>query len=198
MKQSFWEKAKEFIKQHMYGILVSFCVVTLVFVLTIATISSLANSSNTNDPSTEVTTPTVIMFASPVKNGTVGMAYAEDELIYSKTLKQWQTHQGIDYLAPAGTEVVAVYDGEVLSVENTMLEGTIITIQHEQNLVTKYASLEETTMVKKGDKVKKGQAIGKVGTTAMNELEEGPHVHFEVWLKDALVDPSAYMTDGKK
>lgn len=198
MKQSFYAKVKDFVKQHMYGILVSFCVVTLVFVLTITAISSLAKTPTLDEPSDEVVSPAVIVFTAPVQNGTIGMGYAEDELIYHKTLQQWQTHQSIDYLAPAGTEVVAAYDGEVLSVENTMLEGVIITIQHEQNLITKYASLDETTAVKKGDKVTKGQVIGKVGTTAMNEVEEGPHVHFEVWLKDALVDPTNYLTDGKK
>lgn len=198
MKQSFYAKVKDFVKQHMYGILVSFCVVTLVFVLTITAISSLAKTPTLDEPSDEVVSPAVIVFTAPVQNGTIGMGYAEDELIYHKTLQQWQTHQAIDYLAPTGTEVVAAYDGEVLSVENTMLEGVIITIQHEQNLITKYASLDETTAVKKGDKVTKGQVIGKVGTTAMNEVEEGPHVHFEVWLKDALVDPTNYLTDGKK
>ena len=198
MKQSFYAKVKDFVKQHMYGILVSFCVVTLVFVLTITAISSLAKTPTLDEPSDEVVSPAVIVFTAPVQNGTIGMGYAEDELIYHKTLQQWQTHQAIDYVAPAGTEVVAAYDGEVLSVENTMLEGVIITIQHEQNLITKYASLDETTAVKKGDKVTKGQVIGKVGTTAMNEVEEGPHVHFEVWLKDSLVDPTNYLTDDKK
>ena len=91
MKQSFYAKVKDFVKQHIYGILVSFCVVTLVFVLTITAISSLAKTPTLDEPSNEVVSPAVIMFTSPVQNGTIGMGYAEDELIYHKTLQQQQT-----------------------------------------------------------------------------------------------------------
>lgn len=125
--------------------------------------------------------------------GKVGLAYAEDRLVYHKTLDQWSTHKGVDIQAEEGAPVRAVLEGEVIEVINDTIMGITISLQHEEDLITRYSNLSTDAMVKVGQKVAKGQVISGVGRTAANKTLEGPLLHFQVLKEGQTVDPQKYL-----
>ncbi len=100
---------------------------------------------------------------------------------YGKTsFTRWYNfHNGIDYAAPTGTKVRAAADGKIVGVGNNgrYAYGRWIAIDHGNGLVTMYGHLSSQDK-KKGDKVKRGDTIGKSGNTGYST---GPHLHFTVF-----------------
>lgn len=139
---------------------------------------------------------TVATYQVPVSSYKLGMQFSMDKLVYHKSLNQWRTHSGVDFIAPAGTDVVAIADGTVDKVENTNLEGTVVTIRHENNLVSIYKSLDSNVAVKQGDKVMRGDKIGTVSASMLIEQAEGAHLHLETKVADAFVDPMDYFPES--
>lgn len=97
-------------------------------------------------------------------------------------------HSGIDYVAPRGTPVYATGNGIVKSVKYSLGYGKCIEIQHNQELITRYAHLNEYN-TKIGDKVIRGQCIGYVGSTGR---ATGPHLHYEILKNSKAIDPIFY------
>jgi len=126
-------------------------------------------------------------------DGKILADFVLDELQYSRTLKEWTTHAGIDIESPLGSPVRAALDGVVESVEEDSLMGIIITIDHGNGLKTRYANLSTKDMVRPNQQVKKGQVISGVGRTAMSEILDPPHLHFEVLKDGKYVDPKSYL-----
>ncbi|WP_168198358.1 M23 family metallopeptidase [Crassaminicella thermophila] len=125
--------------------------------------------------------------------GKRGMDYAVDTLTYSKTLDQYTTHYGIDIIAKENTPVVAALGGEVIEVTRDSKLGITISLLHDEGMITKYANLSTDSMVKVGDRVEKGQIISGVGKTALFEILEEPHLHFEVLVDGKNVNPNNYL-----
>jgi murein DD-endopeptidase MepM/ murein hydrolase activator NlpD len=125
--------------------------------------------------------------------GKICMDYGKDNLVYSKTLEQWTTHHGIDIAAPIGTQVKAVRSGTVTEITNHPTLGIMITIDHGDGLVTRYANLQNGNMVKEGQKVGQGKVISGVGNTAEFEIGDVPHLHFEVLKDGEHQDPKLYL-----
>jgi len=125
--------------------------------------------------------------------GELMLPFADDRLVYHKTLDQWSTHKGIDIQAPEGAPVKAVLDGEVVEVINDTIMGISIAIKHDTGLLTIYSNLSTDAMVEIGEQVKKGQVIGAVGKTASVKTLEGPLLHFRVFKDDKFVDPELYL-----
>lgn len=126
-------------------------------------------------------------------SGQVVAAFSVDALTYNSTLDDWRTHDGVDIAAAAGTNVLAASAGTVLSVFQDDLLGTTVVLGHSGGYETAYANLQEQPTVQKGDKVSAGQIIGAVGTTALAESAEGPHLHFSVAKNGVSVDPEEYL-----
>lgn len=146
----------------------------------------------TNTKATEPETKKELSFERPVE-GEIVREYAKDNLIYSATLEEWTTHMGIDIKADKTTVVKAAEAGTVKSIKNDPRYGLTIVIEHEDNFQTVYSNLLTSEFVVEGEKVEKGQSIGTVGNTAVFEIADEPHLHFEI-LKDSLpVDPSIYI-----
>lgn len=102
-------------------------------------------------------------------------------------------HNGIDFTAPEGTPIQATGDGKVKKVEKRRSGyGYSVTINHGYGYETLYAHMK-TILVKKGEKVKKGQKIGTVGNTGSSTA---PHLHYEVRLDGRAVNPIDYCMDG--
>lgn len=104
-------------------------------------------------------------------------------------------HPGIDFAAPRGAEVFATSDGRVVDIHRSNLQagyGNSIDIDHGHGFVTRYAHLEEI-MVKAGQRVTKGMAIGTVGSSGGSIA---PHLHYEIIVHGETVDPMAYMFEG--
>jgi hypothetical protein len=98
-------------------------------------------------------------------------------------------HNGMDFTAPMGTEIYVTGDGVVESYnQDTRGYGKHIIINHGFGYKTLYAHLDRAN-VRRGQKVKRGDVIGYVGSTGMSLA---PHLHYEVHLNDIAVDPSNY------
>ncbi len=100
-------------------------------------------------------------------------------------------NSGLDYILEESFDVVSVLDGTVLEVKTDDILGKIVEIKHENDYISVYQSLS-TIDVKKGDTIKQGQVIGKSGTNEMDK-DMGNHLHFELYLKNQVVDPSLYI-----
>ena len=98
-------------------------------------------------------------------------------------------HGGIDFSGPVGTGIYATGDGVVSKVEkNKSGYGNNIIVDHGYGYKTRYAHLHSFS-VKKGDKVKRGQEIGKMGNTGKSTA---PHLHYEVIVKGKHENPINY------
>ena len=127
---------------------------------------------------------------SPPLNGEIQKMYSLDKVIYSKTLEQWKTHDGIDISADEGTEVKSIEKGVVDSIQNDSFYGTTIQIEHKSGYRSVYCNLDENVYVSVGDSVIKGQKIGKVGNTSIGEYLDDPHLHFMLYLNDESINPT--------
>ena len=156
------------------------------------TITNNTNTSNIVETSTknqENQTKKEWNFEKPVE-GEIIREYAKDSLIYSETLQEWTTHSGIDIKADKTTIVKAAEEGTVKSIKNDPRYGLTIVIEHDEQYQTIYSNLLTSEFVVEGEKVEKGQAIGTVGNTAVFEIADEPHLHFEIWKDSLPVDPS--------
>jgi len=102
-------------------------------------------------------------------------------------------HKGIDLLAAKGTPVLAAKSGKVLSAEQNRGMGKFIIIRHSENMITIYGHLSEIS-VRKGQKLRQGQVIGRVGRTG-NAAGRNimSHLHFEIRKKGVPQDPLEYI-----
>ena len=132
-------------------------------------------------------------FTSPIKNAQIMKEFASDNLVYSETLKEWITHLGIDIRAEKGTEVKASEAGTVKAIKNDPRYGLTVIIEHNNNYQTLYANLLTTEFVSEGEKVKKGQTVGTVGDTAVYEIVDEPHLHFEIIKHGVNQNPVDYI-----
>ncbi|MFC7749861.1 M23 family metallopeptidase [Paenibacillus thermoaerophilus] len=98
------------------------------------------------------------------------------------------SHQAIDLAAPKGTPVQAANDGFVVLAEELYLTGNAVYIDHGMNLFSQYIHLDEI-LVTPGQRVKRGDMIGKVGSTGFST---GPHLHFTFWVGNSPVNPNMF------
>ena len=98
-------------------------------------------------------------------------------------------HNGVDFAAPTGTPVVAASDGEVIHAGWQGSWGKLVVLSHDHGVQTRYAHLSSINGLSPGDRVGKGELLGKVGTTG---LSTGPHLHFEVYQGGLPVDPQKF------
>jgi hypothetical protein len=98
-------------------------------------------------------------------------------------------HAGMDFTAPTGTDIYATGDGVVELIKSDKRElGNHIILDHGFGYETIYAHLEGFN-VRQGQKVKRGDVIGYVGSTG---LSTAPHLHYEVKINGRNVDPALY------
>ncbi len=134
---------------------------------------------------------------------TVGKLYKEHNLslpVFSETLEEWRVHTGIDISTEEGADVFAVSDGEVIAVYSHPLNGFTVEVKHSDTLVSVYSNLDSKSSAtpKVGDTVKTGDKIGNVGDSSISELAEEAHLHFEIKLSGAKVNPLDYISDEAK
>ena len=112
-----------------------------------------------------------------------------------------RAHKGIDLAAPTGTPVFATADGVVGMAQWYSSYGNYVQVEHGASLETRFGHLSAFT-VQAGERVRKGQLIGYVGSTGRST---GPHLHYEVRIAGTPVNPLpfvqettyAYSGDGK-
>lgn len=125
----------------------------------------------------------------PIHNGKLISGFGKRIHPFHKGLYD---HPGIDIAATRGTEVVASADGYVSDLSHSNLlagYGNMIELSHSADLSTRYAHLENI-LVKRGQRVKKGQVIGTVGNSGGSIA---PHLHYEVLKKGKEQNPVYYL-----
>lgn len=145
----------------------------------------------TNVPDTRTTAPTTeaqtALFVLPVSN-TVSAAFSR-EPVHSETMGDWRTHNGADFAAELGDEVVAITDGEVTAVEEDPLWGTVVRVRHGK-LTAAYCGVIPDEGLAKGSAVKTGERLGTL-TIVPCELLDGAHLHLELTEDGSFLDPVA-------
>ena len=106
---------------------------------------------------------------------------------------QLAMHEGIDFLADAGSPVVAAAAGVVVFAAFHPQYGYAVDIDHGNDLVTRYAH-NAKLFVKEGDVVQRGRKISEVGSTGRST---GPHLHFEVRFRGAAQNPLKFLIASK-
>ena len=150
------------------------------------------NEQAENKVEENTTNENTTQFIFPVE-GEVIKEFAKDNLIYSETLEEWITHPGIDIKADRTTIVKSVADGTVKSVKNDPRYGLTVTIEHADGYTSVYSSLLTAEFVKEGEKVTQGQTIGTVGNSAVFEVAEDNHLHFELLKDGSNINPEMYL-----
>src|SRR6185369_11377616 len=98
-------------------------------------------------------------------------------------------HQGLDYSASIGTQVIAANSGRVAIARAMYFEGGFIVIDHGESIFTLYMHLSEF-LVKEGAAIDKGTPIAKSGSSGR---VTGPHLHFGVRWQDFYLEPSTLL-----
>jgi len=104
------------------------------------------------------------------------------------THRSYEFHPGMDFGAAMGAPVVAPASGTVVYVGSMPARGNVVILDHGAGVYSTYAHLQ-SAQVEPGDSVKPGQTIARVGTTGFST---GPHLHWEVWVDGANVDPQEW------
>jgi murein DD-endopeptidase MepM/ murein hydrolase activator NlpD len=115
----------------------------------------------------------------------------------SPILKVERYHQGVDIASVWRAQVIAIADGVVTEhwpppdgyFKGHSVYGGMLTIEHENGVKSLYAHLSNTR-VNTGDRIEKGQVIGRVGGTGMSD---GEHLHFQIMIDGAEVNPLLYV-----
>ncbi len=102
-----------------------------------------------------------------------------------------RAHNGIDFGAPTGTDVLAADGGTVISSKWNSSYGYMIEIDHGNGFVSLYAHNSQL-LVDVGDEVGQGQLIAKSGNTGNST---GPHLHFEIMMGERHVNPLSYIVN---
>ena len=122
-------------------------------------------------------------------DGEIVTGHEMDRLIYLETMNVYGTHPGVDIAGERGQVVSACHDGEITACWRESLMGNVVEIRGDDGLVTRYANLMSLELVKEGQRVSAGDAIGAIGASAMSESLMKPHLHFEVLIEGESVPP---------
>ena len=122
----------------------------------------------------------------PSKKGYISSDYGNRENPFSKKM---HFHKGIDIAHKIETDIFSLAAGEVIFSGNKYGYGKIVEISHLNGYTTRYAH-NNRNLVKKGEKVKKGQIIAKMGASGHST---GPHIHLEVLKNNKNVDPKKFI-----
>lgn len=128
----------------------------------------------------------------PMPNNTYissGFEYARQNPTNPDDKTDVHDHLAIDFPAPEGTEVYAAYYGRVLSIGYGSSTGLALTIQHPDNVITRYYHLSEV-LVNQGDDVWYNQPVALSGNTGNST---GPHLHFELCIDGTNIDPTSLL-----
>ena len=117
--------------------------------------------------------------------------------VFSPTMQDYRVHLGIDLSTKADAPVYAAADGKISKIWVDTLMGYCIAIKHSGDCVTVYKNLAETLPegIAEGVSVRSGQLIATVGESAMVEVADEPHLHFEMTVGDLAVDPLEYFDE---
>ncbi|WP_315807908.1 peptidoglycan DD-metalloendopeptidase family protein [Pseudomonas sp. C9-3] len=98
-------------------------------------------------------------------------------------------HSGLDFAVPAGTPIKTPAAGKVILIGNYFFNGNTVFVDHGQGFISMFCHMSKID-VKLGDQLSRGGVVGRVGATGR---ATGPHMHWNVSLNDARVDPAIFI-----
>jgi murein DD-endopeptidase MepM/ murein hydrolase activator NlpD len=101
-------------------------------------------------------------------------------------------HEGLDFTANTGTQVIATAKGKVTRSGWDFGYGNVIEVQHAEGFSTRYAHMSKR-IAQVGDSVERGTVLGEVGSTGRST---GPHLHYEVFIRDRVINPAQVLPLG--
>ncbi len=101
-------------------------------------------------------------------------------------------HEGLDFTASTGTQVIATAKGTVTRSGWDFGYGNVIEVQHAEGFSTRYAHLSKRIALV-GDVIERGSVLGEVGSTGRST---GPHLHYEVFIRDRVINPAQVLPLG--
>ena len=133
-------------------------------------------------------------------SGAVSRRHDTETLVYSSTMGDWRIHTGVDIATSLGAVVSCVADGTVKEVFDDAMMGKCVSVAHEGGVVSIYRNLDEELAdgIKAGAAVSAGDAIGTVGESALCELADEPHLHFEMTVDGKPVDPLSLLSEESR
>ena len=139
-------------------------------------------------------------FVSPLAAGLLVKDYSADIPVFSMTMEDYRIHSGIDIAADAGTEVIAAADGEITGVFYDPMMGQTVEITHDGGFITVYKNLQTKmpASITEGAYVSAGDTIGYVGDTALIEISDSPHLHFEMKKDGESLNPLSHVEITEK
>ena len=130
-------------------------------------------------PTAETSPAIMHLFFAPLK-GNVLKPYGAEE-----------KHYGIDLAGAVSQPVNAAYSGTVVSANFTADAGYVVAIQHPGNVISVYRNLG-TLIKRQGDAVRAAEPLGYVGNAGFRD--QGPYLHFELWVNGSPVNPIEYIS----
>jgi len=108
-----------------------------------------------------------------------------------------EMHDGLDFTANTGTQVIATAKGTVTRSGWDMDYGNVIEVQHAEGFSTRYACLKKR-FSQVGDKIERGGELGEVGLTCkeFNRKSKKTHLHYEVFIRDRVINPAQVLPPG--
>ena len=118
--------------------------------------------------------------------------------VFSPTMQDYRVHIGVDLATKESAPVYAAADGKISKIWVDTLMGYCIAIKHSGDCVTVYKNLAENLPegIAEGVSVRSGQLIATVGESAMVEIADEPHLHFEMTVGELAVDPLEYFDES--
>ena len=122
-------------------------------------------------------------------DGEIMLDFSETQLVYSKTLDEWTTHEAVDFVAPIDSDIYVVADGKISAIYDDYKYGCTICIEHDDGYVSKYCGVQKESSLSAGDKIKTGDIISKVAKNTGFESKEDNHLHFELLKNGENIKP---------
>ena len=146
-------------------------------------------------PETEQTEPVIapvtITWTSPLAAPTLLKAHDLTAQVFSRTMNDYRVHRGVDLGTADGAAVYCAADGVVTGVTDDPFMGRTVTVTHEGGYMSYYKNLApfDVPGITVGTKVSAGTKLGAVGESAIIEISDEPHLHFEITRDGEAVDP---------
>lgn len=148
-------------------------------------------------PTVDPSVPTVseIAWCMPVEGATLSKEHDMTKQVFSQTMMDYRVHCGVDLQTSLGADVMSVADGVIENIYEDPFQGTCIRIAHADGYVSYYKNLAPNTVetLKEGDAVRGGQTLASVGESAMIEISDEAHLHFELYRDGNAIDPMSVL-----
>lgn len=133
-------------------------------------------------------------FVNPT-NGSLVKDYSVEVPVFSVTMEDYRTHNGVDIYVQKGERILAAAAGTVKEIWEDPMMGTCMSISHTGGAETIYKNLapEIPEGITVGAQVSEGSFIAVGGESALTEISEEPHLHFEMKVNGEFVNPCDYI-----